>query len=474
MEVIDHPPALLISSSNLHHLQRQQQQQSQQQQQKQQQQQQQPVLPTQPFSHQTTSSMKIGNESVPPLHPDLKRCFDEFVAGCQHTATETAAILENSHAHVMKQWESTLNQHHHHDDDDDDDDDDNNSTTNSSHDNDDAESDQNDNDDAASSDVDSVTDEQENRLVKHLVQAAFAQRLSPAQLSCILATGPAARKRARRVAEPAVSSSSSSSSPPMLPPPSRRRLAPLGVSESAPCLRTKAAGAETGGTVGSSCSTTVSPTTTSPTTTTTSPPLPTTIEVIHPPQVVLQARLQEAGRGAPQYYSALSLSTTTSFFYQATPQDLHDYDMSVVQAVRTENVDALRHMHSSAGGKRSMNCVNAFGETILHIAARRGAVAVVQFLVNEARVNVRVACDFGRTPLHDACWTAPANLAVVQILLAACPDLLYLTDKRGHAPLQYVHRENWAEWKRFLQAQSMERLTPNELPGLVVEESRVE
>ena len=97
MEVIDHPPALLISSSNLHHLQRQQQKQQQYQ----------PVLPTQPFSHQTTSSMKIGNESVPPLHPDLKRCFDEFVAGCQHTATETAAILENSHAHVMKQWESS-------------------------------------------------------------------------------------------------------------------------------------------------------------------------------------------------------------------------------------------------------------------------------------------------------------------------------------------------------------------------------
>jgi len=432
MEVVDHPPSLLIPS-NLGHLRGQQQ--------KQQQQQQPPLSLSQqsPSSHRTT--MKIGDGSL-QLNPDLKRCFDELVSGCKPAATETAEVQEKSHFDAMKQWEFTLNNNNNND----------RSTINSSissnsDDDDDSKDDDDEADDAvSSSDVDSVTDEQENRLVKHLVQAAFSRRLSQAQLSHILAAGPA-RKRARL--------EQSSSSLPLLPA-SRRRTSQLGVSESAPCLRTK--DAEAGTRTAGSDPMTSSSTAASASAAGAAVPSPT-VEVLHP-KFVLQARLQDAGRGTPQYHPALTLSTTASFFHQATPKDLVDYDMQVVQAVRSENVNALRHMHAAG---RSMNCANAFGETILHIAARRGAVSVVQFLVNEARVNVRVCCDFGRTPLHDACWTPQANLAVVQILLAACPDLLYITDKRGHAPLQYIHRENWAEWNRFLRAQSIDRLTPKEL-----------
>lgn len=76
---------------------------------------------------------------------------------------------------------------------------------------------------------------------------------------------------------------------------------------------------------------------------------------------------------------------------------------------------------------------------------------VIRFLLLEGRVNVFVRDDFGRTPLHDACWTAEPNFAVMDVLLEhAPPALLLAEDVRGHTPFHYARKEHWESWVSYL------------------------
>jgi hypothetical protein len=142
-----------------------------------------------------------------------------------------------------------------------------------------------------------------------------------------------------------------------------------------------------------------------------------------------------------------------------------DYDTTVVQAVRSGDLERIRELAEKEG--RDLQCCNKFGESIVHTVARHGAVRVLELLV-ELGVSVRVCCDSGRTPLSDACWTqAPPKMGMVDLLLDACPDLLYVTDKRGLPPLAYVPREHWEAWRTYLDGRGLARLSPKQPPHRV-------
>lgn len=79
---------------------------------------------------------------------------------------------------------------------------------------------------------------------------------------------------------------------------------------------------------------------------------------------------------------------------------------------------------------------------------RRGDVEFLRVLLNLG-CSVQVSDDYGRTPLHDACWTAKPNFDVVEMLLRADRHLLHLMDCRGALPLSYVRKENWTAWLEF-------------------------
>ena len=70
----------------------------------------------------------------------------------------------------------------------------------------------------------------------------------------------------------------------------------------------------------------------------------------------------------------------------------------------------------------------------------------------EARSSVQVTDDFGRTPLHDACWTSTPNFDIVLLLLDHDPWLPCIVDCRGSAPLGYVRKAHWAVCIGFLGA----------------------
>ena len=97
------------------------------------------------------------------------------------------------------------------------------------------------------------------------------------------------------------------------------------------------------------------------------------------------------------------------------------------------------------------NACNINGESIVHMVARRGDTEMLQVLLEDGGASVQVSDDMGRTPLHDVCWVAdyPAFDAV-ELILQRDIRLLYIQDRRGSLPLNYVPRAHWSLWRDFL------------------------
>lgn len=123
------------------------------------------------------------------------------------------------------------------------------------------------------------------------------------------------------------------------------------------------------------------------------------------------------------------------------------YGYEVVSAIRSNNVESLRKLHADG---TNLQCGNQYGETLMHLACRRSHRELVYFLVKEAGVSLRVRDDFGRTPMHDVCWRATPDLELFDILLDSAPELLMLSDNRGHTPLDYARQEHWDVLVPFL------------------------
>jgi len=136
-----------------------------------------------------------------------------------------------------------------------------------------------------------------------------------------------------------------------------------------------------------------------------------------------------------------------NFFQDPTSEEMEGYRSDVLNAIRQSDLDKLRLFHKQG---RPLKCSNQFGESLLHLACRRGLVDVVAFLIHEAGVTVRVRDDYGRTPLHDACWTIEPNFELIALIVAECPRLLFMTDKRGHTPLSYARRHQWGAYVDFI------------------------
>jgi len=121
--------------------------------------------------------------------------------------------------------------------------------------------------------------------------------------------------------------------------------------------------------------------------------------------------------------------------------------MEILNAVRDQNLNTLRELHSAG---RSMSCSNRFGESLLHMACKRGFTSVVKFLVEEAGVGIRITDDCGRTPLHDTLWNRDCQFEIFDALVRRDPALLLVSDKRGDTPFAYARKEHWGSWIEHL------------------------
>jgi len=145
------------------------------------------------------------------------------------------------------------------------------------------------------------------------------------------------------------------------------------------------------------------------------------------------------------------------FFYPPTDAEIAAYDHESIAAIRNQDLTKLKQFKEAG---RPLKCSNKFGESLLHMACRKGMLTVTSFMVTEGLVPWEVCDDYGRSPLHDACWAHTTNFDLVDLILKDCPDLLYIEDKRGNTPLSYLTQSKWAAWTEYLQRKPVEMLLP--------------
>jgi hypothetical protein len=135
----------------------------------------------------------------------------------------------------------------------------------------------------------------------------------------------------------------------------------------------------------------------------------------------------------------------------------HSYEL--MNAVRRNDLATIQREHLAG---TNLQCANKFQESLVHAVARRGLPDMLTYLHGVAGVSLRVCCDGGRTVLHDACWTGHPEFSSIGIILQDSPDLLYITDKRGFTPLDYIPKEAHEAWNAWL-AQNKHLLSPRDL-----------
>jgi hypothetical protein len=137
------------------------------------------------------------------------------------------------------------------------------------------------------------------------------------------------------------------------------------------------------------------------------------------------------------------------FFPVITEDQMKAYTVEVTTIARSNDVAKLRDFFQQQG-KAALDCYNRFGEGLLNLACRRGFRDMAQFLMSEVELSVRVRDDYGRTPLHDACWNPEPQLEICSWIIARDPSLFLIADKRGFTPFQYARPGDWIIWRRFL------------------------
>ena len=139
-----------------------------------------------------------------------------------------------------------------------------------------------------------------------------------------------------------------------------------------------------------------------------------------------------------------------SYFPQITDEQMNAYSMEVVSMARTNNTEGLKSIFLEKG-REALDCFNRFGEGLLNLCCRRGFTKSVEFLLSEeVSLSVRIRDDFGRTPLHDACWNPEPQVDICDKIMKQDPSLFLITDKRGYTPFQYARSTDWQLWRQFL------------------------
>ena len=161
------------------------------------------------------------------------------------------------------------------------------------------------------------------------------------------------------------------------------------------------------------------------------------------PQDYLDKILKKRGYSTKQY-------TTLGTAYHQAPTDfqLASFDGQVLKMIlcRLKDTDTFRNTLASG---ISPNACNKFGESFIHKVCRRGDDEFLEIFL-ECGAEIRIADDYGRTPMHDACWSVKPAFKVIETLMQQDIRLFYLTDANGALPLSYVRKESHSVYIEFL------------------------
>jgi Ankyrin repeats (3 copies)/GAF domain len=138
------------------------------------------------------------------------------------------------------------------------------------------------------------------------------------------------------------------------------------------------------------------------------------------------------------------------YFPPISEEQMARYNVNVVSMARNNDLDGIKALFAEHG-RDALDCYNRFGEGLLTLACRRGFRDMVQFFMSEeVNLPVRVRDDYGRTPVHDACWNPAPLLEICEWIMEKDPSLFLLADKRGFTAFQYARQSDWQVWRQFL------------------------
>jgi len=163
-----------------------------------------------------------------------------------------------------------------------------------------------------------------------------------------------------------------------------------------------------------------------------------------PLKVFFQCLLRKRGY-SKDTYSVLE----TAYYNKPTPYQQASYGIEVTRAARSGNVHLICKLIKCG---LSLNPCNKFSESLLHIISRRGKSRnAFQMLSELSRLGsqLHLCDDFGRTPLHDACWTVDPCFRTISLFLDKDVNMLRLIDRRGSTPLDYVEKANQKKFIEF-------------------------
>jgi hypothetical protein len=178
---------------------------------------------------------------------------------------------------------------------------------------------------------------------------------------------------------------------------------------------------------------------------------------IESPQQVLERILSMRGyikSGSPVTSLRIS-SENTCYDTSPSPLQLASFGTEVVRAIHNSDTETLGKLLSCG---LSANPCNQFRDSIVDLVCKRANNEVFQCLM-EHGCELRVCDGFGRTPLHHCCWASEFSPSIVDTILRVDPQQLFMEDKRGQTPLEYVRPDQADLWIEYLE-DNAERLFP--------------
>jgi len=119
-------------------------------------------------------------------------------------------------------------------------------------------------------------------------------------------------------------------------------------------------------------------------------------------------------------------------------------DTEIIRMLRENSTLCLFQYASSRGDE---------GETLIHMICKYCTRPdTLEIFLKQTGVDIRVSDEFGRTPLHYACWRDEPCFQMIDNMISSRDmiDMFLLTDLHGSAPLSYVPRNRWKQYISYI------------------------
>ncbi|KAG7343146.1 hypothetical protein IV203_021091 [Nitzschia inconspicua] len=136
--------------------------------------------------------------------------------------------------------------------------------------------------------------------------------------------------------------------------------------------------------------------------------------------------------------------------YDAVPSPLQlaSFGTYLVKAVQTSDTALLSKLLECG---LSPNPCNQFRDSVFFdLVIKRSNLIIFKCLL-EHGCDLQVVDGFGRTPLHHCCWASSFCRPIVEAILELDPVQIFLEDKHGQTPLEYIRTDLYGEWNDFLE-----------------------